>query len=73
VVEGVSQVVVDVEDQDRALKFWTETVGFAVAQDVPYGGSGGQPLRPPATRGGVKGVPTAVLPSGGRCGRVSDR
>jgi hypothetical protein len=33
VVEGVSQVIVDVEDQDRALKFWTETVGFAVAQD----------------------------------------
>jgi lactoylglutathione lyase len=37
VIEGVSQVVVDVDDQDRALKFWTETMEFELAQDAPYG------------------------------------
>jgi lactoylglutathione lyase len=37
VIEGVSQVVVDVEDQDRALRFWTETMEFELAQDAPYG------------------------------------
>jgi predicted enzyme related to lactoylglutathione lyase len=36
VIEGVSQVIVDVEDQDRALKFWTEKMEFALAQDAPY-------------------------------------
>jgi predicted enzyme related to lactoylglutathione lyase len=40
VIEGVSQVIVDVEDQDRALKFWTETLEFEVAQDAPYGEAG---------------------------------
>jgi predicted enzyme related to lactoylglutathione lyase len=36
-VEGVSQVIVEVEDQDRALRFWTETMGFELARDAPYG------------------------------------
>jgi predicted enzyme related to lactoylglutathione lyase len=40
VIEGVSQGIVEVEDQDRALKFWTETVGFELAQDAPYGEAG---------------------------------
>jgi len=40
VIEGVSQVLVEVEDQDRALKFWTEAVGFELAQDAPYGDAG---------------------------------
>ena len=39
-IEGVSQVIVDVEDQDRALKFWTETMEFELAQDAPYGEAG---------------------------------
>jgi lactoylglutathione lyase len=39
-VDGVSQVIVEVEDQDRALTFWTETMGFELVQDVPYGGEG---------------------------------
>jgi predicted enzyme related to lactoylglutathione lyase len=39
-IEGVSQVVVEVEDQDRALKFWTETMGFELVQDAPYGEAG---------------------------------
>jgi lactoylglutathione lyase len=37
VIEGVNQVLLEVEDQDRALEFWTEAIGFEHAQDVPYG------------------------------------
>ena len=36
-LEGVSKVVIEVEDQDRALGFWTETLDFEVHQDTPYG------------------------------------
>jgi lactoylglutathione lyase len=36
VIEGVSQVIIEVEDQDRALKFWTEAMEFELAQDAPY-------------------------------------
>lgn len=39
-IEGVSQVIVEVEDQDRALEFWTETIGFELVQDAPYGEGG---------------------------------
>jgi lactoylglutathione lyase len=37
VIEGVSKVVVEVEDQDRALAFWTATQGFELVQDTAYG------------------------------------
>jgi lactoylglutathione lyase len=37
VVEGVSKVVIEVEDQDRAIGFWTETLGFELHQNTPYG------------------------------------
>jgi predicted enzyme related to lactoylglutathione lyase len=37
VIDGVSAVVVEVEDQERAKQFWTESLGFEVAQDAPYG------------------------------------
>jgi predicted enzyme related to lactoylglutathione lyase len=37
VIEGVSKAVIEVEDQDRALEFWTETMGFTLIQDAPYG------------------------------------
>ena len=36
-ISGVSKVVVEVEDQDRAKAFWTETMGFELVQDEPYG------------------------------------
>ena len=36
-IEGVSKIILEVEDQDRALSFWTETVGFELVQDAPYG------------------------------------
>jgi lactoylglutathione lyase len=37
VIEGVSKVVIEVEDQDRALRFWTEKLGFELVQDTPSG------------------------------------
>jgi hypothetical protein len=33
-------VILEVEDQDRALRFWTQTIGFELAQDAPYGEDG---------------------------------
>lgn len=36
-IGGVHAVVVEVEDQERAKRFWTESLGFEVAQDAPYG------------------------------------
>jgi lactoylglutathione lyase len=40
VIEGVSQVIVEVEDQDRALEFWTNKMEFELVQDAPYGEAG---------------------------------
>ena len=36
-ISGISKVVLDVQDQDRAKHFWTSCMGFHVVQDVPYG------------------------------------
>ena len=36
-IGGVTQVVIEVEDQDRAKAFWTQTLGFELTQDAPYG------------------------------------
>jgi catechol 2,3-dioxygenase-like lactoylglutathione lyase family enzyme len=35
-LKGISQVVLEVEDQDRALAFWTGTMGFELVHDAPY-------------------------------------
>jgi predicted enzyme related to lactoylglutathione lyase len=37
VIEGVSKIVIEVDDQARALRFWTETMGFELHQDTTYG------------------------------------
>jgi lactoylglutathione lyase len=37
VIDGVSKVVIEVDDQTRALRFWTETMGFELEQDTSYG------------------------------------
>jgi len=37
VIGGVTQVVIEVEDQDRAKAFWTQTLGFELVQDAAYG------------------------------------
>jgi lactoylglutathione lyase len=36
-IEGVSKVVIEVDDQARALRFWTETMGFELYRDMTYG------------------------------------
>jgi lactoylglutathione lyase len=36
-VRGISQVVLEVDDQDRALAFWTDAMDFELVQDAPYG------------------------------------
>jgi lactoylglutathione lyase len=37
VIEGVSKVVVEVDDQARALEFWMGTLGFELHRDITYG------------------------------------
>jgi predicted enzyme related to lactoylglutathione lyase len=37
VIEGVSKVVIEVDDQAGALVFWTERLGFELHQDTAYG------------------------------------
>jgi len=36
-IQGVNQVVLMVDDQERAKKFWSDTMGFEVVEDSPYG------------------------------------
>lgn len=36
-IAHVGTVIVPVSDQDRALEFYTETLGFETRTDVPYG------------------------------------
>ena len=36
-IGGIGKVSIEVEDQDRAKRFWTETMGFELVQDSPYG------------------------------------
>jgi predicted enzyme related to lactoylglutathione lyase len=40
VIEGISQVLVPVDDQERAKEFWTTRIGFEVATDAAYGDGG---------------------------------
>ena len=46
-VEGVSKVVIEVDDQARALVFWTETLGFELHRDSTYGGERWVEIRTP--------------------------
>jgi catechol 2,3-dioxygenase-like lactoylglutathione lyase family enzyme len=39
-ITQVGTVIVPVSDQDRALEFYTETLGFEKRTDVPYGEGG---------------------------------
>jgi catechol 2,3-dioxygenase-like lactoylglutathione lyase family enzyme len=36
-ISGVSKVVIEVQDQERAKAFWIETMGFELVQDARYG------------------------------------
>ena len=46
-IKRVSKVVIDVAKQERALDFWTTTMGFTLAQDSPYGEERWLEVRPP--------------------------
>jgi lactoylglutathione lyase len=49
VIEGVSKVVIDVDDQARALQFWTKTLGFELNQDTSDGEERWAEVRTPDT------------------------
>jgi lactoylglutathione lyase len=36
-IRGVNQVVLHVEDQEEAKRFWVDMLGFTLAEDSPYG------------------------------------
>lgn len=36
-IRGVNQVLLHVEDQDSAKRFWVDTMGFELVSDTPYG------------------------------------
>jgi len=59
-VMDVGGVAVRVSDQDRALRFYVDTLGFAVLLDVPTGG-GGRWLQIVAPGGRI---PIALVPVG---------
>jgi lactoylglutathione lyase len=47
VISGVSQVVLRVHNQDEALEFWTDRVGFELLSDETFGDERWIELRPP--------------------------
>lgn len=46
-VEGVSKVVIEVDDQDRAVQFWTNAMGFDLVRDSNEGGERWLEVRTP--------------------------
>jgi lactoylglutathione lyase len=83
VIGGVSKVVIEVDDQGRAKAFWTDTMGFGLVQDAPYGDERWLELRSPdrATnivlelRTGERATPVAPehLPTSNVMFRCDDR
>jgi predicted enzyme related to lactoylglutathione lyase len=71
VIEGVQKLVVEVEDQDRALRFWTGALAFELVQDTRYGEERWLEVRTPdanailvlALRQGEPPVGPEVLPT----------
>jgi lactoylglutathione lyase len=43
VITAVRSVGINTGDQDRAKRFWTETMGFELVQDTPMGEAEGSP------------------------------
>ncbi|MCA1561436.1 MAG: VOC family protein [Chloroflexi bacterium] len=39
-IRGANKVVVGVQDQERAKRFWADVIGFTVTTDAPYGDDG---------------------------------
>jgi catechol 2,3-dioxygenase-like lactoylglutathione lyase family enzyme len=71
-IARVGRVIVPVSDQDRALEFYTETLGFEKGMDVPFEGSNrwlevkppnGETtiaIVPPGPNGPAPGTPTGI-------------
>jgi lactoylglutathione lyase len=55
VIKAVAKVIVPVDDQERAMEFWTSRAGFAVARDETYGDERWIEVAPPG------GGPVLVL------------
>jgi lactoylglutathione lyase len=49
VIQGVQKLILEVEDQDRALRFWTETMRFELVQGTTYGEERWLEVRTPDT------------------------
>ena len=49
-ITGVSKVVVPVDDQEKALRFWADTIGFDVVTDQTYGPERWIEVTPPDRR-----------------------
>ncbi|SDX72892.1 hypothetical protein SAMN05421504_103631 [Amycolatopsis xylanica] len=52
-IRGVHKIVVPVTDQARAVRFWTETIGFTVTTDVPYDDKGNRWIEVTSADGAV--------------------
>jgi predicted enzyme related to lactoylglutathione lyase len=50
VISGVGKVVVPVDDQEKALRFWVDTIGFDVVTDQTYGSERWIEVTPPDRR-----------------------
>jgi predicted enzyme related to lactoylglutathione lyase len=70
-ISGVSKVVLDVEDQDRAKKFWTTAMAFELVQDTTYGDERWLEVRSP-DRGAVLVLGRSAAGPGDR-GSVRDQ
>lgn len=46
-IKGVRKIIIPVDDQQRAKRFWTEQVGFTVARDETYGDERWVEVQPP--------------------------
>jgi predicted enzyme related to lactoylglutathione lyase len=52
-ISGVSKVIVPVDDQERALRFWADSVGFETRRDDTYGDERWVEVAPPGGGGPV--------------------
>ena len=54
-INSITQIVLEVDDQDRARDFWTDVLGFELAKDETFGDERWVEIRPP------EGHPLLVL------------
>jgi catechol 2,3-dioxygenase-like lactoylglutathione lyase family enzyme len=58
-VSKLASVIIPVADQDRAARFYTETLGLEKRADVPFGGGRWIEVAPPGAE-----TPIAICPPG---------